>query len=265
MGRHKRQEQVRGTNAVIYLRVSTDEQAKPGHFGLDAQLELCTTYCQKQGYAIIEVAQDKGISGTKPIAERPGIERAITLCEQRKADVIVAYAQDRYARKTGVLESLLSGALRYKYRIETSDGSELTDLNNEMVVAATSFVATIEARLIAKRLYGGRQQRSKVDGMGSGPLPYAYRRTTTGNIQINENEAHIARIILLAREIHTPYRKIAEGLNTSGYKTAKGTVWTPGSVETITRHERLYRAGVKTWGKVQAFNHWPTIYDGKAE
>lgn len=259
MGRHKKQEQERGTNAVIYLRVSTDEQAKPGHFGLDAQLELCTAYCEKQGYTLVEVAQDKGISGTKPIAERPGIERAITLCEQRKSDVIVAYAQDRYARKTGVLEAILSGALRYKYRVETSDGSELTDTNNEMLVAATSFVASIEARLIAKRLYGGRQQRSKVDGMGSGPLPYAYRRAATGAIQVDEDEAHIVRAILLLRETNTPYRAVADRLNTQGYRTAKGTLWTAGSVETITRHESLYRTGVKTWGKVQAFHHWPAI------
>lgn len=259
MGRKKRQKAVRGLNAVIYLRVSTDEQAKPGHFGLEAQLDLCQQYCKKQGYTVVEVAQDKGISGTKPIAQRPGIERAITLCEQKKADVIVAYAQDRYARKSSVLESILSGALRYKYRIETSDGNELTDPKNEMLVQATSFVANIEARLIARRLYTGRQGRSKVDGLGSGPLPYGYRRTSTGKLTIDSEEQKVIRIILDARADSRPYRYISDNLNEQGYKTAKGTSWTPGSVETISRHEMLYRTGIKQWGDVEAYNKWPII------
>lgn len=58
-----------GTKAVISLRVSTDEQAKPGHFGLEAQMELWQTYCDKQGYTVIEITEDKGISGKKP--QRP--------------------------------------------------------------------------------------------------------------------------------------------------------------------------------------------------
>lgn len=260
MGRKKRQKPIRGLNAVIYLRVSTDEQAKPGHFGLEAQLDLCQQYCKKQGYTVVEVAQDKGISGTKPIAQRPGIERAITLCEQRKADVIVAYAQDRYARKSSVLESILSGALRYKYRIETSDGNELTDPKNEMLVQATSFVANIEARLIARRLYVGRQGRSKVDGLGSGPLPYGYRRSA-GEIVVDPKEQKVIRIILNARADNSPYRYISDYLNEQGHRTAKGTLWTPGSVETISRHEMLYQTGIKQWGEVEAYSKWPIIQE----
>lgn len=58
---------------VIYLRVSTAEQAAPGHFSLDAQELLCRKYAESHGTEVVEVLRDEGYSGLT--TRRPGLRR----------------------------------------------------------------------------------------------------------------------------------------------------------------------------------------------
>ncbi|HKD74697.1 MAG TPA: recombinase family protein, partial [Ktedonobacterales bacterium] len=56
--------------AVIYLRVSTDEQRRNGR-GLDEQRDSTTGLVSRNGYTLAGIHTDAGISGTKPVNERP--------------------------------------------------------------------------------------------------------------------------------------------------------------------------------------------------
>jgi len=56
--------------AAIYTRVSTDEQARLG-VSLDAQEARARAYCELHGLTIAAVFRDEGVSGAKPLAERP--------------------------------------------------------------------------------------------------------------------------------------------------------------------------------------------------
>ncbi|MCP5462768.1 MAG: recombinase family protein [bacterium] len=40
-------------NAIIYCRVSTQEQAETG-FSLEAQEETCATYAERKGYTVLK-------------------------------------------------------------------------------------------------------------------------------------------------------------------------------------------------------------------
>ena len=55
--------------AVLYARVSTDEQARSG-YSLAQQLEACRAWCAREGYEILEEVTDPGQSGAS--LERPG-------------------------------------------------------------------------------------------------------------------------------------------------------------------------------------------------
>src|SRR5262249_48800280 len=92
-----------GLRAVIYIRVSTDEQNKD--FGQEAKREECNRHMARKGYSLVEVTQDLGISGAKGIEQRPGLQRAVQLCETGEADVIVVYAQDRLSRSNSGWET----------------------------------------------------------------------------------------------------------------------------------------------------------------
>ena len=58
--------------AILYARVSTDEQARSG-FSLAQQLEALNTYAARAGYEILEEVTDPGQSGVS--LERPGMDR----------------------------------------------------------------------------------------------------------------------------------------------------------------------------------------------
>ncbi|HZB83531.1 MAG TPA: recombinase family protein [Rubrobacteraceae bacterium] len=59
--------------AILYARVSTDEQARSG-FSLAQQLEALNTYAARVGYEILEEeVTDPGQSGAS--LERPGMDR----------------------------------------------------------------------------------------------------------------------------------------------------------------------------------------------
>jgi DNA invertase Pin-like site-specific DNA recombinase len=59
--------------AILYTRVSTDEQARSG-FSLAQQLEALRAYAAHEGYEVLEEIEDPGQS--RASLERPGMDRA---------------------------------------------------------------------------------------------------------------------------------------------------------------------------------------------
>jgi hypothetical protein len=54
--------------AAVYIRVSTDEQARGG-ISLDAQDELANAYCKTASLRTRRVIREEGISASKPLSE----------------------------------------------------------------------------------------------------------------------------------------------------------------------------------------------------
>lgn len=272
MARPKKvQREKHGKRAVIYIRVSTEEQAQGGHYGPDAQWSSCADYIQKKKYTAVTTQSDLGISGAKGIDDRPGLASSMMLCESGMADVIVCYAQDRLARKSGVFEDIRERAIRGGYRLETArEGQDLTADENELSADAMSFVASIERKMIARRLYSGRKERSKVDGRGSSIVPYGYKvkLVVEGDevqkyIEIDSEAAKVVRLILKHRKTKT-YQQVADYLNKKGYTTPRSNnQWTVGHVQGIERNKELYTTGIRRWDGIEAAERWPVLMEKK--
>lgn len=82
--------------AIIYLRVSTGEQAKG--FSLDAQLEEITKYCEDNSIEVLEKFSDS-MSGTK-LTERKGLMELLNHVDIDKPNFIIATESDRISRNT---------------------------------------------------------------------------------------------------------------------------------------------------------------------
>ena len=89
----KRQE----NGAVLYIRVSTDEQAS-GPYNLRNQEQRCKAYCAERELSVIEVFVDPGESARS--ADRPEFQKMIAFCKKHKRDVGYVVVQDmsRFAR-----------------------------------------------------------------------------------------------------------------------------------------------------------------------
>lgn len=86
--------------AVIYLRVSTDEQDTQNQ-----RRELETVAAHK-GWDVVTIFEDAGISGAKGRDKRPGLDAMLKGAVRRKFDVVMAWSVDRLGRS---LADLVNG------------------------------------------------------------------------------------------------------------------------------------------------------------
>ena len=83
--------------AALYIRVSSDEQAKHG-LSLGEQRAELIEYAKERGYAIVDIYADEGLTARKAISRRKQLQRL--LCDVRAGhiDIIVMKCLDRWFR-----------------------------------------------------------------------------------------------------------------------------------------------------------------------
>ncbi len=81
--------------AILYARVSTDEQARSG-YSLAQQLEALQEYAVREGYKVLEEVSDPGHSGASLV--RPGLDHVRDLVAAGGVDMVVAQDADRITR-----------------------------------------------------------------------------------------------------------------------------------------------------------------------
>ena len=86
--------------AIGYVRCSTHEQADSG-LGLDAQNQRIRAYCTLKDLQLVDIIQDAGVSGGKPLASREGGQRLLDLIRRKRAEAVVMLKLDRMFRNAG--------------------------------------------------------------------------------------------------------------------------------------------------------------------
>ena len=89
--------------AILYARVSTDEQADEG-YGLTEQMRELRGHAEREGLSVIEEIVDDGYSGAS--RSRPGLTRIREIVEARDVDLIIATKWDRFFRRASYQEVL---------------------------------------------------------------------------------------------------------------------------------------------------------------
>jgi site-specific DNA recombinase len=144
--------------AILYARVSTDEQARSG-YSLAQQLEALRGYAAKEGYEVLEEVQDPGQSGAS--LERPGMDRVRDLVAAGGVSVVLAQDRDRFAREP---------AYHYLLRREFEErGTKIRALNDrgddspegELTDGILDQLAKYERAKIAERSRRGKLRKAR--------------------------------------------------------------------------------------------------------
>lgn len=87
------------TKAILYLRVSTEEQVE--NYSLNTQQAICTKEAERRGLEIVQVFKEEGRSA-KNITGRPVLIELLEFCRKHKRDVdaVIVYRLDRLSRQT---------------------------------------------------------------------------------------------------------------------------------------------------------------------
>ena len=93
-----------GVNAIGYIRIPTEEQAREG-VRLDNQKARIEQYCTYRGFSLAGIIADAGISGGKN-KTRPGFIELLDRIETGQAEVVVLYNLVRLSRDMLTLRAL---------------------------------------------------------------------------------------------------------------------------------------------------------------
>ncbi|KAA9338801.1 recombinase family protein [Adhaeribacter soli] len=194
------------TNALIYTRVSSKEQADTGN-SLETQLKACEEYAARKGYEVLE-----HFGGTYESAkddERKEFQRMLNFIKRHKnkVDTIIVYTVDRFSRTGGnaiyLAENLKKEGVRLEscmHQIDTSTASG--ELNQGILFLFGKFE---NQQRREKCMAGMIEALKKGYWMGKAPMGYdSVMRNGQQQMSINKTGELIKQAFMM---------KIKEGLS----------------------------------------------------
>ena len=227
------------SSAILYARVSTDEQAAKG-LSIPAQSEACRRFCEREGWTISSTHQDEGISASLPLARRPGLLAAISALESGSA--LVVAKRDRIFRSDPFESAVIERAVVSRgARIASAAGEGTADDEPSSVLMRRLLDAFAEYELLLIRTRTRAVLRSKAARSERiGQVPWGTRLAADGrHVEPDHHELRWADEIRRVRERGWSLRRIAAWLDELGIRPknrgASGARWSPSSVAAILR------------------------------
>ncbi len=232
------------TRAALYVRVSTEDQAREG-FSLDAQRERLLAYAKARGWEVADIYQEDGFSGRD--IKRPAYRRMIE--ERERWDTLLVLKMDRIHRNSRNFMAMMEDL--EKWGKEFASATESFDTSTAMgrfVVDMIQRIAQLESETIGERVYTGMAQKAK-DGPGllGFPAPLGYD-LENGKLIVNPSEAETVRCIF-AWSAERTTEEIAATLNWLERWTKRGLPWNRLKVYRIL-HNPIY-SGRLRWDNIE--------------
>ena len=181
--------------AILYARVSTDEQARSG-YSLAQQLEALRDYAAREGYEVLEEVTDPGQSGAS--LARPGMDRVRDLVAAGGVSVVLAQDRDRFAREPAYLYLLKQEFEQYGTKLRTLNNRGDDSPEGELTEGILDHLAKFERVKTAERTRRGRLRKAREGKVIAGrQADYGYRYNENRNgYVVYEPEMAIVRRIL---------------------------------------------------------------------
>lgn len=247
-----REQKEHAQTALGYARVSTDEQARKG-YGLQAQERAIRAFAESQGYDLLSVVRDAGISGATPPDKREGFGEILELAKARAFSILLVWKIDRLARSI-VYAITTANELRESHSVTLRSVTEPIDLSTAMGQTLFSILAGMaqqERQSITERTLAGKRAKASRGGFAGGTAPYGFRTNGHGGLVVHDAEAEVVRQIFAARSAGETLKQIADGLNAEGVPTRRGAKWYPATIRYVLDNPK-YR------GEVEYFFRWET-------
>ncbi|WP_412547077.1 recombinase family protein [Peribacillus simplex] len=196
---------------AIYMRVSTEEQAKEG-YSLSAQQEKLEAFCFSQGWELKGVYCEEGQSAKN--INRPQLKKLLS--ELDLYDVVLVYKLDRLSRSVADINDLLQtfeqNSVSFKSATEPYD---TTTAQGNLLINIFASLAQFEREQLAERVQMGMMKKATLGERNGGKAPYGYT-LKDGNLIIKEDEARYVRDIFRLYNSGKGMRSIVMYLNQLG-------------------------------------------------
>ncbi len=227
LGMAKRLTSTSKPRAIGYVRVSTGKQADKGG-SLAVQRDRIVEFAVLNGYELVGVFEDAGISGAKDEGERPGFAAALDAIRNGDATTLVVTDVDRLSRDSDV-----AGHARIEIKRAGGKVVVLSEIDaNVEIVAVRQLLAVLEREKIRARMRTWSASRL-AKGLHMGPAPYGFRIGSEGTLEANPDETPVVDRIVSLRASGATLRAVAETLNAEGVPSREGRGWNQMTISKI--------------------------------
>src|SRR5262245_53859868 len=213
-------------NVFAYLRVSGKGQLEGD--GFDRQRESIQRFCDSKGYRVIRWFEEKGVSGTNDMDDRPALTELFSLLGPATADTFVVESADRLARDLMVSELILADVRKIKAHVfDAGSQMDLTESNDPTRVLIRQVLGAVsqwDKSMLVRKLKAARDRKSSNLGRRiEGPKPYEVR---------DPQGKAIFDLIFNMRELENlSFAAIARRLSREKHPTPEGkSYWSKSSV-----------------------------------
>ncbi len=207
------------TDAIGYVRVSTDEQAD-SRLGLEAQRAAIIGEAERRGWRLVEIVEDAAVSGRD--LDRPGMALVLRALTARRADTLVVAKLDRLGRSLLDVAGLIDQAARQGWALVALDvGVDTASLTGKAMAGMMAVFAELERGLIGQRTRDALRAARE-------------RGTVLGRPRVLSDE--VVQRIVRERAAGASLRAIARRLDQDGVPTAHGAHrWQVSAVQSALR------------------------------
>lgn len=221
--------------AIGYIRVSSAQQAQEG-VSLEAQQAKIEQWCLANGYELVNVFKDEGISG-KRMDTRQGLQDA--LATLKRGNAFVFYSMSRVARSTKDMLSI--GELITKKKadmVSVIENFDTTTATGKMMFQMLAVLAEFERNLVGERTATVLQNKKANNQKYCNKTPYGFKRVDDRLEQVKQ-EVKVVAEIQQARAKGQTLQAIADNLNSRGIPTKTNKQWQPATIHLLLQRSAL--------------------------
>jgi site-specific DNA recombinase len=244
---------------AIYVRIS---QENPDGYSLADQEQRCRIYAEEQGWQVIKVYVDDGVSGRR--WDRPALQRMIAELQPLGVGTVIVYDLDRAMRRLRYQIQLKDELdVRHVSLVSLADGVIDTSTPEGILrFHAKGMVNEYQANTTARKVRDNLAYKAKHGGW-VGQWPIGYEKESQGRLVPSVDAPVVQLIFVLYASGKYTDATIADELNARGYqtidtKTGKRGRFERESVRTILKN-RAYLGYVSSGGEEYPGQHEPLI------
>ena len=187
---------VKNIRVAIYVRVSTQEQAKEG-YSIGEQTDRLKKFCEAHDWLVVNVYTDAGHSGAD--TNRPALQSMLSDIRSGKIDKVLVYKLDRLSRSQKDTLTLIENEF-LPHNTDFESMSEKLDTSTpqgRLFLGILAAFAQLEREVIKERMSMGiaaRIKEGKWKGGGHVPFGYDYE-PSLDKLVVNEWESMIVKEI----------------------------------------------------------------------
>jgi putative DNA-invertase from lambdoid prophage Rac len=191
-----------------YARVSTERQADEG-VSLDEQIRRIEGRALEQGWQILEVFIERGVSGSVPLGDRP--EGARLLSALQPGDTVIAAKLDRMFRSALDALNVIRDFQRQRISLWMLDlgGDVSGDGIAKLVLTILVAFAEFERERIGERIRDAKRHQRRSGQYLGGDRPFGWRVGEDGILIEDEAEQRALADMKEMRDTGNSFRTIA--------------------------------------------------------